>query len=214
MTQIQTTCRMTFGWKYDRKSPSSQREATPHWERKELKLDAACRLRGFCYIPLIRMQKENWNRRWNPPCHKETQQRRHRMQWEEPCAESQLEETSCTREESNTMYGHNIDACESRQCRINESGKQRHEEQFADRGHNSLSLYNLVRLPIRVPNAKNFPEAKAAEDKGWGKFQNWSARHGSKERNKEEVIDVYFAVSKFRVGQEYAEVQRARRITW
>ena len=39
---------------------------------------------------------------------------------------------------------HKSDAYESRRCRINEGGEQKHEGHIADRGHNSMSLYNLV----------------------------------------------------------------------
>ena len=47
------------------------------------------------------------------------------------------------RKKSSTICAHKIGACEHGRCRVNESGKQRHEEHIADRGHNSMSLHNL-----------------------------------------------------------------------
>ena len=53
----------------------------------------------------------------------------------EPRAETQLAETSCTKDEkeSKTVHDHKIDAYESRSCRIDESGKHKHEEHIARR---------------------------------------------------------------------------------
>ena len=56
-------------------------------------------------------------------------------------------------EKSSAIDAHQIDAYESRRCRINQSDKQGHEEHTADRGHNSMSLYTLVHLPILIPEA-------------------------------------------------------------
>ena len=56
--------------------------------------------------------------------------------WWRLCEEAQLGETSCTNEEKyNTIYAHEIDVHKSHRGRIDESGKQRHEEHIADCGH-------------------------------------------------------------------------------
>ena len=57
------------------------------------------------------------------------------------------------------------DAYEPRRCRINASGNQKHKEHVADRGYNSMSLCNLVHLPIPIPEAMNIREPKVAVDK-------------------------------------------------
>ena len=55
------------------------------------------------------------------------------------CAEAQLGGTSCTKEEtSNTVYAQKIGVYESRRCRVNEIGTQKHEEHIADRGHSEF----------------------------------------------------------------------------
>ena len=53
----------------------------------------------------------------------------------EPCAETQLADTSCCKQVtgSNTVHAHKIDAYESRSCGIDESGKHKHEEHIARR---------------------------------------------------------------------------------
>ena len=65
-----------------------------------------------------------------------------------------------------------IEAYESRHSRINDRGKQNHEEHIADRGYNTKSLYNLVDLAKPVPQAMTTPEAKLAIDKEWDKFKS------------------------------------------
>ena len=86
-----------------------------------------------------------------------------------PCAEAQLGKTSRTQQEksSTAAYVHKMDAYESR-CRIKESGKQRDEEHIADRGHNSMSPYKLVHLPLPFSKEMKNLEGKAAVDKEWG----------------------------------------------
>ena len=119
-------------------------------------------------------KKQNYNRVWDPPCHVKHKRTPTKdiaefyvNQLGEPCAESQLEETSCTKEEesSNTFYAHKIDAYESPRFRINESGKQEHEEHIEDREYNSVSLYKLAHLLIPIPEAMKILEAKVAVDK-------------------------------------------------
>ena len=53
---------------------------------------------------------------------------------------------------ADALHAHKIDAYESRRCRINESGKQKHEEHIADCVNNSSNLYNMVHLPKPIPN--------------------------------------------------------------
>ena len=95
----------------------------------------------------------------------------------DPCAEAQVGETSCTteQEKSNTVQNHKIDACESRRCRINDGGKQKHEEHIADRGNISMSLHSLVLLPRLVLKAMKIPDAEVAVDKEWDQFFNFSS---------------------------------------
>ena len=131
----------------------------------------------------------------------------------EPCAEAQLEETSCTKDKKSTASdAHKIDAYESQRCCINESGKQRHEKYFAVRGHNSMSLYNLVHLPIPLPKAMNIPGAKAAVDKEWATLVNLPAwqesRGGARKGNTVHLPFSCGLVSSqtFRIGQEIPEV--------
>ena len=55
---------------------------------------------------------------------------------------------------------HKKEAQEPQQDRIQESGKQGHEEHFADRGYNSMSHYILVHMPIPIPREMKIPDAK------------------------------------------------------
>ena len=98
------------------------------------------------------------------------------------------ETTPCIKEkeESDTIYAHKIEACESKRCRISESAKHKHEEQVADRGYISMSLYTLIHLPLPIPKAIRIPEAKVAVDREWNKLKNTSvlARIRSKKQKR------------------------------
>ena len=107
-------------------------------------------------------------------------------------------------------------AHESQRCRINESGNRRHEEHFAELGHNSMSLCNLVHLPIPIPKAMNISAGIAALDKEWETRKNLPGWQEYKVRHKQNVIEeaqrgsktVLFAslmdschLNNFRIGQ-------------
>ena len=45
------------------------------------------------------------------------------------------------------------------------STEKTHKDHIADRGHVSISQFNMVNKPIPTPKAMKIPEAKAAHDK-------------------------------------------------
>ena len=54
---------------------------------------------------------------------------------------------------------------ESQRTRPTKSTENTHKDHIADRGHVSISLFNMVHEPIPTPKAMKIPEAKAALDK-------------------------------------------------
>ena len=55
--------------------------------------------------------------------------------------------------------------------RTTQSKEETHKDHIADRGHVSMSYYNMVHKPIPLPRAMNIPKAKAALDKERTKWQ-------------------------------------------
>ena len=54
--------------------------------------------------------------------------------------------------------------------RVRNSVPNYHQDHIAGKGDNSLQHYNLVHTFIPMPQAMKIPAAKAAVDKGMGKF--------------------------------------------
>ena len=52
-----------------------------------------------------------------------------------------------------------------------------HEDHIAGKGKTSMSYYNLVHKFIPMPQAMKIPDAKAALDKEWKKFETIPARN-------------------------------------
>ena len=106
---------MTFGWNMVEyvKNISTRSKTTMGYKKTQ---DEGCTPIESLFFTLLRMirtltpssrmQEENWTRSWNPPCRVRTKKRRKEdinnsmsTQPGEPCAEAQLGETSCTKEE-------------------------------------------------------------------------------------------------------------------
>ena len=114
-------------------------------------------------------QKEIWKRTWNPPrrvrrkdSEKKTLKNSMSTSRWRPCAETQLGETSRSKEKkesSITVHAHKTDACESRGCRISEKWQAQ-----ARRAH-CRPRNNLVHMPIPspIPKATKIPEAKVEQ---------------------------------------------------
>ena len=72
--------------------------------------------------------------------------------------------------------------------RVEESLPNYHEDHIAGKGDNSLQHYNLVHKFIPVPQAMKIPDAKAAVDKEWKKFETIPAWQLENVKSKEDVI--------------------------
>ena len=62
---------------------------------------------------------------------------------------------------------------------MTETESRDHEDHIAGEGFNSLSHHNLVHKPVPILQAMKIPDAKAAVDKEWDKFeklQAWKSR--------------------------------------
>ena len=59
----------------------------------------------------------------------------------------------------------------STRLRVRESLPSHHEDHIAGKGDNSLQHYNFVHKFIPMPQAMEFPAAKAAVDKEWEKLE-------------------------------------------
>ena len=66
---------------------------------------------------------------------------------------------------SSSNHDHKEDAIEAHRPRIEEGRGRKHQDPIADRGHISMTHYNLVYKPPPLPQAMNFPDAQAAVDK-------------------------------------------------
>ena len=134
-------------------SKASRREARQQWDTENPKLDAARRLRGIYYIAsddqefdtVIKKARRKLETLTDSamPCKAQghSQRRRHCIIPCQPAEGDFLQKHSCGKhhapkedDRSNTVCGHQIDACSSRRCRIDEGGKQTHEDHNADRG--------------------------------------------------------------------------------
>ena len=73
--------------------------------------------------------------------------------------------------------------------RISENGKHKHNVHTADRRYTSMSLYNLVHLPIPIPKAMQIPQAKVVVDKERDNLKNLPSWQESNVRNKQEVTE-------------------------
>ena len=82
-----------------------------------------------------------------------------------------------------------LEADESTRLRMGNSVPNHHEDHIAGKGHNSLQHYNLVHKIFPMPQAVNFPAAKAAVDKEWEKLEKFSAWNLTNVRSEKEVIN-------------------------
>ena len=81
-----------------------------------------------------------------------------------------------------------MEAHESTRKRLESSLPKGHEDHVAGKGYNSMTHYNLVHKFILVPQAMKIPDAKAAVDKEWKKFETIPAWQLEKVKSKREVI--------------------------
>ena len=100
---------------------------------------------------------------------------------------------------------HKIHAFESERCRINESGKQRHEEHIADRGHDFHESSQCGSFTDTCSKGTKKFQKQKRQRTGMGKSKKLPAWQESKVMNKREAQTI-------RVGQEIQKVQRANRI--
>ena len=71
---------------------------------------------------------------------------------------------------------------------MHQRGKQRHEEHIADVGHDSVSLYNLVHLPIPIPEAVTCQKQKRQRTRDETNSKECQLGRIQR-RNKQEVIE-------------------------
>ena len=87
-----------------------------------------------------------------------------------------------------TKHACTVEAHESTRQRLESSLPQDHEGHIAGKGCNSMIHYILVHKFIPMPQAMKFPDAKAAVDKEWEKFEKISTWYMGKVQSKKEVI--------------------------
>ena len=100
-----------------------------------------------------KMQEENWKHQWLQLC----LARRARK--------NKHGETRSNTNDFKSKFACILEASESTRMRMEEPLPKYHEDHFAGKGENSLQHYNLVHKFIPMPQAMEFPAAKAAVDK-------------------------------------------------
>ena len=81
-----------------------------------------------------------------------------------------------------------MEAYESTRQRLEGTPLKEHEDHIADKGLNSMTLYNLVHTFIHTPQAMKIPDAKAAVDQEWKKLETIPAWNLGNAKSKKEVI--------------------------
>ena len=189
----------------------SRREARQQWDTENLKLDAASRLRGICYIAsddqefhsVINKERRILETLMESamPCkaQRNSERRRHWIILCQPPEGNLVQKHICGKHHAPKKTTNQIQFMVTKLMLTNlgdavstKAACKRTKTTLQTRGYNSLSLYNLVHLPIPIPKTMTIQEAKVAADKEWDKFKNWPAREESKVRNKKGVT-VHFA---------------------
>ena len=86
-----------------------------------------------------------------------------------------------------TKFDGIVEAHESTRPRMESVTKKNHEDHIAGKRQNSMSHYNLVHKFTLMPHVMKIPDAKAAVDKEWKKFETIPAWQLEKVRSKKEV---------------------------
>ena len=73
-----------------------------------------------------------------------------------------------------SVHDHKEAAVEAHRRRIEESTGGKLQDLVADRGHVSMTQYNLVHKPIPIPQSRTNPDTCAEVDEEWNKFQKAS----------------------------------------
>ena len=88
--------------------------------------------------------------------------------WEKPHA---------PQEESDTVYAHKIDASELRRCRINEFGKQQHEEHIRVRNKNVIEEAQKEGNTVHIATLLDFCHLKVPNLKSKSRSTTGVSRH-------------------------------------
>ena len=89
--------------------------------------------------------------------------------------------------EFKTMYGCVVESHASARQRAESVESKNHEDHIAVEGLPSMTQDNSVHKFIPMPQAMQIPDAKAAVDKGWKKFETILALNLEKKRSTKEV---------------------------
>ena len=89
--------------------------------------------------------------------------------------ERSLAPTTTKRKKGKTGNAYKCEARELTRKRTTEIQNEDHEDHNAERGFNSMSLYNLVHKIIPLLQAMKIPDVKAAVDEEWNKLKNISS---------------------------------------
>ena len=95
----------------------------------------------------------------------------------EPCAQAQLEETSCVKDESRIHFvTKKLMPMNLKDTVSTKAANRDTRSIWQTCGHNSMSLKNLIHLPTPIPKAKKIPEARVGScGQGMGKIENLPA---------------------------------------
>ena len=158
----QTTSRPDTVWPemWKHVSDASKRKEKQKWAIEKPKLDNARKSSGISFIEPededFKNIMKNARRKLEIP-----------MPAAVPCETPMHSggETCCGVGKSKTKHACNVEADESTRLRLEGVAYRYHEDHIALKGINSLSRHNLVHKVIRMPQALEIPEAKAAVEK-------------------------------------------------
>ena len=80
-----------------------------------------------------------------------------------------------THPQKKTKYACIVEAHESTRKRLGSTLPRNHDDHIAEKGHNSLTHYNLVQKFVPMPQAMKISDAMAAVDKEWEKLEKMPA---------------------------------------
>ena len=102
-----------------------------------------------------------------------------------------------TNSRKKTKYACIVEAHESTRKLLESTLRRNLEDHLAEKGLNSISHYNLVHKFVRMPQAIQMPDAKAAVDKEWEKLEKMPAWQPDKVQSEKEAqrekIKAHFA---------------------